>query len=234
MQVGNQSTARKAPLARTRHHLPVPLRSLVAMVLMVLMALGAACASDRATSGPTAFPVILQVANHLVAPVTIAVDGVPIVGLQGGASTSLTVSSTAQWLTWTSAKPTNSRGQPIPDDIAEVRVLVAGINRLLEISNVINDQTYITAGILNYTNAPVSIGVFGGTSVSCAAELPAKIGGAIGFTRIGYYVLLPATELRAYRDPSSCSGPYVAWSSSLLNAFSGKSGVLTLSLDSAP
>ena len=216
---------------RTRRHLPVQLRSLGAIVLI---GLGAACESGRATSGPTAFPVEFLVSNRLIAPITISVDGIPIVGLQGGGSTGLTVSSTAQWLTWMSAKPMDSRGQPIPDDIVEVTVMISGINRLLEISNVINDQTYITAGIVNHTNAPVSIGVYDGFSVSCASELPATSGTVGGFTRIGYYKLLPATEVRAYRDPSRCSGPYVSWPSSQLKGFIDKSGLVSLSLDSAP
>jgi hypothetical protein len=38
-----------------------------------------------------------------------------------------------------------------------VQVLISRINRLLEISNVVNDQTYIKAGILNFTNAPFSM-----------------------------------------------------------------------------
>jgi len=214
-----------------RRLLPAQLRRLAAIVLT---GLGAACESGPATSGPTEFPVRFLVTNRLIAPVTIAVDGIPIVGLQGGGSSDLTVSSTAQWLTWRSAKPLDSRGQPISDDIAEVQVLIPGINRLLEISNVINDQTYITAGILNFTNTPVSIGVYDGFSVACAAELPATSGTVGGFTRIGYYKLRPATEVRAYHDPSRCTGQYVAWPSSQLKGFMDKSGLLSLSLASAP
>lgn len=201
---------------------------------MAMTAPATACESDRATSAPAEFPVRLIVSNHLIAPVAISVDGIPILGLQGGASAGFTVSSTAQWLTWRSAKPTDSRGQQIPDDIAEVRILVGGINRLLEITNVIADQPYITAAIFNFTNTPVSIGVHDGSSVSCAAELPATSGVATGFVRIGYYALLPATEVRAYRDPSRCIGPYVSWSWPLLKGFTEKSGLLTLALDTAP
>ena len=35
-------------------------------------------------------------------------------------------------------------GRPIPDDIQEITVAVSGINRTLEISNVIQDRAYIT------------------------------------------------------------------------------------------
>lgn len=201
---------------------------------MTLVSLGTACASESATSGSPDFPLRFVVSNQLAAPVTIAVDGTPIAGLQGGGSTGLTVSSAAQWLTWTSAKPMDSRGQPIPDDITEVRISVAGINQAVQISNVIDDQTYITASILNFTSAPVSIGVYRGSSVSCAAELPAASATALGFTRIGYYVLLPLTEVRAYRAPSGCTGPYVSWPWSELKAFQDKSGLVTLALDTMP
>jgi len=213
----------------TPHHRFAQLRGLVAVVLM---ALGAACKSDG-PSGPAEFPVSFVVSNSLIAPVTVSVDAVPAVGLQGGASSGVTVSSTSQWLTWKSAKPMDAQAQPIPDDIGEVRIAVAGINGRLEISNVIADQTYITARILNRTSAPVSIGVYDGSSVSCAAELPAASGAVSGFTQIGYYRLLPATEIRAYHE-SRCVGPYISWPSSQLQGFTAKSGLLFLSLDSAP
>jgi hypothetical protein len=207
------------------------LRSVAAMVLM---ALAAACESDRVTAEPTGFPVSFTVSNNLIAPVTLAVDAIPIVGLSGGGSTGLTVLSTSQWLTWKSAKPMDARGQPIQDDIGEVQISVGGINRVLEITNVIADQTYFTARIFNNTHARVSIGVYDGSSVSCAAELPAASGSLKGFTLIGYYKLQPATEIRVFRDHSACVGPYVTWPNSRLKDFSPKSGVVTLLLDSPP
>lgn len=200
---------------------------------MVLLALGA-CEAVGDASGPADFPVQLIVSNRLVAPVSVSIDGTPLVALQGGAGSPVTVSSKAQWLTWTSAKPTDSRGQPIRDDIGEVKVLVAGTNGAVEISNIIDDQAYITASIFNRTTAAVSIGVYDGASVSCAADLPPAAGAVSGFTRIGYYRLLPATEVRAYRDASNCTGPYRAWPSSEVRAFGAKSGLVILSLDSAP
>ena len=175
-----------------------------------------------------------MVANRLVAPVTVSVDGVPVVGLTGGRSSSITVSSSAQWLTWTSAKPMDAAGQPIPDDIGEVRLSVGGINRALEIVNVIEDQTYITAQVYNTTNAPVSIGVFDGSSVSCASALPARAGSVAGYTQIGYYRLLAATEIRAYRDPTLCTGPYLSWPTVQLKTFNKQSGLLMLTLEAAP
>jgi len=55
-----------------------------------------------------------------------------------------------------------------------------------------------------------------------------------GFTQIGYYRLLPATEIRAYREPTNCTGPYFSWPLSELRKFDEKSGLLVLSLDTAP
>lgn len=195
-----------------------------------------ACDGAHVTTDTAVFPVTFTVSNNLLAPVTISINGSPYVTLSGGKSTPLTVSSTDEWLTWISAKPLDPRGRPIPDDIGDVTVALGGINRELEITNVINDQTYITARIFNLTTAPVSIGVYDGTDVSCASELPAGSadGTVRGFTQIGYYKLLAGTELRAYRDPADCSGPYVAWPSSQIKAFATKSGLLTLSLETAP
>lgn len=201
---------------------------------MLVLSLAAACAGARDTSGPAREPVRFIISNNLIAPVTVSVDGVPQVGLQGGKQSGLAVPASAQWLTWVSAKPMDSRGQPIPDDIGEVRIAVAAINGDLEINNVIGNQPYITAGIFNHTRAAVSIGVYNGSAVSCVSALPAASESRSGFTQIGYYKLLPATMVRAYRDPLTCTGPYLAWPSSQLRGFSEKSGVIVLSLDSAP
>lgn len=200
----------------------------------LLVALAAACGHDRAPSEPTEFSVRFVVYNNLLAPVTISIDGTPHVGLSGGGNTGLTVSSRAQWLTWVSAKPMDAQGHPIPDDIGEIRIAVSGINHELQISNVIDDQTYITARILNFTTVPASIGVYDGSSVSCAAHLPAASGTANGYTQIGYYRLRSATEIRAYRDPAGCTGPYISWPSAQLRDFRAKSGLLHLALESAP
>ena len=199
-----------------------------------LIGIAAACdgAGHAAPLAPQ--PVSIVVYNNLAAPVTIAVDGVPALGLKSGASSGLTVPSTAQFLMWTSAKPTGADGQPIPDEIGDVKVSVAGINRVLDIDNVIEGEPYITARIINHTNSAVSIGVYDGTAVSCAAALPASTSSTTAFTITGYYRLRPATEIRAFRDATRCIGPYTAWPAAELKGFASKSGVLTLSLDSAP
>jgi len=206
----------------------------VECLTMLVLFLAAACGSTRDTSDPGQYQVRMIVSNSLIAPVSVSVDGVPQLGLQGGKSSGLAVPASAQWLTWTSAKPMDSQGQPILDDIGEVRVAVAAINGDLEISNVIDNQPYITAGIFNHTRTAVSIGIYNGVTVTCASALPAATDDRRGFTQIGYYKLLPATAVRAYRDPLTCSGPYVTWPSAQLRAFSEKSGVIVLSLDSAP
>lgn len=200
----------------------------------ILITLCAACEINHAPSETTPFAVRFTVINNLVAPVTVTIDTVPYAILLGGKSTTLTVPSTVLSLTWTSAKASGSNRLPIPDDIGENRVSVAGIGTALEISNVIKDQTYITAGIYNTTPASVSIGVYDGISVSCASELPAAVGAARGFTMTGYYKLLPTTELRAYHAPSGCTGAFTTWPSSQIKAFAAKSGLLSLTLDSPP
>jgi len=208
-------------------------RRLVATIALVLMA---GCKGDPPTaSGVTgAFVVRFQVVNALLAPVTIAVDDTAFAVLSNGKSIGLAVSPTAQWLTWTSSKPTDSTGVPILDDIGQVRVRVSGIGSVLEITNIINDVTYVTPQFFNLTNARVSIGVYDGSTVSCASVLLAASGAVNGFTKLGYYRLLPATEIRAYRDASRCTGPYVSWASSHLASFSPKSGLVTLTLTAAP
>jgi hypothetical protein len=192
-----------------------------------------ACRSDGGVA-PGEYPVRFDVSNSLQAPVAIRIDGVPYANLSGGASTNLTVSSRSRTLTWTSAKPMDSDGTPIPDDIPEVAISIDGINGQLEITNVINYQTYITARIRNFTSTAVSIGVFDGTTVSCASELPASSLAGSGFTVMGYYKLLPATELRAYGNAEGCSGPYVVWPAPQIRDFVPKSGLLLLDLQTAP
>jgi hypothetical protein len=207
---------------------PGAVRGLIATALLVV-----AC-SDGATSAQGDFMVRFLVSNALIAPVTVSIDGTAYAILTTGKSTQLTVSSRAQWLTWTSAKPAGSDGLPFLDDIGEVRIPISGINGALEISNVVGDQTFITARVLNSTATQVSIGVYDGNLVSCAGVLPAATPSANGFVQIGYYRLSTATEVRAYRDGSRCTGPYTSWPSTQLAGFAPKSGLLTLSLSSAP
>lgn len=210
------------------------LRPMPVCLLLSAAACLAACGVDAPGSTASSYPVRLTIHNRLVAPVTIAVDGNPLLGLDGGESSGLTVSSSAQWLTWNSAKPMDNAGRPIPDDIPEISVSVSGINKTLEITNVIQDRTYITGRFFNGTTAPVSIGVFDGSRVACAAALPSLQGTVAGYTQIGYYRLLPATEIRAYRDPATCSGPYSAWPADEIRAFEPGTGRVTLFLLAAP
>jgi hypothetical protein len=200
-----------------------------------IVALLVSCARAGDTTGPGVFLIHFQVTNDLIAPVTVAIDGTPVAILSSGKGAPLTVSSSAQWLTWTSAKPAGADGVPIPDHIGEVKIPVSGIGGVLEIRNVIADQTYFTARIFNATRTQVSIGVFDGSEVACAGVLPAATSnGANGLVQIGYYRLLPATELRAYRDGARCDGPYAAWPTSTLKAYAANSGLVLLTLNAAP
>ena len=128
--------------------------------LTLTLTAAAACAAAAcggpadAPSAPSTEPQRFQVTNALIAPVTVIVDGTPLVILQSGASSGVGVPRSAQWLTWTSAKPTDVNGRQIPDDIGEVRVHVAGVSIALELTNVIDGQTHVTAGIVNRSGKP--------------------------------------------------------------------------------
>lgn len=212
--------------------LPSATRAVRRAILLVLFA---SCGDPAGVSDNSSVGVVrFVVSNQLAAPVTIAIDDTVAVVLLGGASSGLAVSPSAQWLTWTSAKPTDATGMPIPDDIGAVRLRVREIRLALEIANVINDTTYVSAELFNPTNARVSIGVYDGSTVACAGVLRATVGGVVGFTKIGYYRLLPRTEIRAYRDEFTCTGPYYAWPTSQLMQFEPKSGLVTLTLASPP
>lgn len=200
------------------------------LAAILLIALASAC--DKFAAPPAV--VRLTVTNGLVAPITLSVDDAPILGLQAFASAPIAVPSSATWLTWASAKPLDARGRLIPDDVADVRIALASLDRVLEINNVIGGNIYVTARFINRTAVPVAIAVYDGARVSCASRLPAGSAGSTGFTQIGYYRLLPTTEIRAYRDPERCEGAYAAWSPSQIRAFAPGSGLLTLTLDAAP
>lgn len=206
----------------------LPCRCAPALLLIV-----AGC-GNVAPAAPSEFPVQLRIVNNLAAPITVAIDGEPMVILRSGGSSGLTVSSNAQWLTWVSAKPMDPLGQPIQDDIGSVQHAIGGINRTLAVTNIIGDQPHITAEVFNRTSAPVSIGVFDGARVACAAELPARSPQRLGYTRTGYYRLGGATEMRAYRDPLGCTGPYVAWPAAQLRSYEPGSGLISLVLDAEP
>ena len=197
---------------------------------MGTFALLAGCSGDSVMVPTQTGPVTFRAANDLIAPVTIKVDGQPYLILSSGRSTQVTLPANTR-LTWTSAKPADAHGQMIPDEIGEQTVDVSSIIGALEITNVIGSQTYFTARIFNFTNTRVSIGVFEGSTIWCAALLPEATAGGPGFTLIGYYRLLSTTELRAYTASADCTGAYVPWPSSQLTGLEAKSGLLTLSLE---
>jgi hypothetical protein len=201
----------------------------------ILLVLVGGCGGAAGVTDHHVDPIVrFVVTNQLEAPVTIAIDDTVALILASGQHSGLAVSPTAQWLTWTSAKPTDSAGAQIPDGIGRVKLRVSGIRFALEITNVINDTTYVTLQMLNPTKSRVSIGVYDGSKVACASVLRAATGTAAGFTMTGYYPLLAGTEIRAYHDESSCTGPYTAWPASQLTQFVPKSGLLSLILTSVP
>jgi hypothetical protein len=211
------------------HDVPRIVPAVIAIAVLVV-----GCGGGDVTSVQGDFPVRFIVSNALISPVTLSIDGTAYAILSNGKATQLTVSSKTQWLTWTSAKPAGADGQPFADDIGEIKIPISGINGTLEISNVIGDQTYVTARVINLTTAKVSLGVYDGAAVTCAGVLPGATSTSSGFWQIGYYRLLPTTEIRAYRDASRCTGTFSSWPASQLAVFAPKSGLLTLSLSSAP
>lgn len=200
--------------------------------LALLLIVG--CSDDVRLSTDPTYPFQFAVTNRLLSPITVAIDDNVTAIITNGRTTGITAASSAHWLTWTSAKPTDSHGAEIPDDIRTQRIGVPAIRRGLEITNVINDTTYITASIFNETTSDASIGFFDGTSVSCVSWLPAKSGAVYGFTQTGYYRLSAAAEIRAYRLGSDCTGTFIAWPRTLLASFEPKSGLVTLVLSTAP
>jgi hypothetical protein len=205
-------------------------RSAVVATLAIL----AGCEDTPATTGVQNVAFQFVVTNYLLAPVTIAIDGNDWAIVSNGSSMNLRIASSAQWLIWTSAKPADPHGTQIPDDVGAIRVPLAGIGFALDITNVINDMTYVSASIFNESSSQVLIGLYDGDHVACVSLLRAKSGVVRGFTQTGYYRLTQGTEFRAYRDGSNCTGPYLAWPKSQLTAFQPKSGLVVLTLDSAP
>jgi len=140
-------------------------------VLLTIAVLGA-CGGESGISGPNDGSVTFNVANDLVAPVTITVNGSAYAIISSGGSMQLTLPASTR-LVWTSAKPADALGNKIDDQVGEITVAVAAINGTLELTNVIENQTYFTARLFNFTNTRVSIGVFDGSKVWCAAVLRA-------------------------------------------------------------
>lgn len=202
----------------------------VAGIVLVI----AGCVATDTVGPSTAFPVTFEISNALLAPVSVTVDDTLVAILTEGRSLSVTVSSHSQWLRWTSAKPADPLGHPIPDDIGETQIAVGSITRVLAINNVIGDDTFITASVFNLTGGPTAIGVWNGTRVTCAGILPAATTNTAGFVQIGYYRLTPATEVRAYRDALACTGPYRSWGQTHLSRFASRSGLVQIIVDASP
>src|SRR5437588_12757900 len=109
-----------APSDVRRLRLARPPRPLVGAILA---ALAGGCESDQsAASAPADSALRFVVTNQLLAPVVIAIDDTATLYLINGQSGPLAVSRKAQWLSWTSAKPTDFNGTPIPDDIGKLTI----------------------------------------------------------------------------------------------------------------
>ena len=211
------------------------MRALQRLPLLLASALSCGCSEGVGSLiEPSPYNFQFVVTNRLLAPITVGIDDSVTAIISNGSSTGITAASSAAWLTWTSAKPTDRRGVAIPDDIGKQRVGRPAIRLQLEITNVINDTAYVTASIFNETASDASIGIFDGASVACVSWLPAKAGAVSGFTQTGYYRLRASTEIRAYRFGSDCTGPYVAWPKGSLASFEPKSGLVTLVLSATP
>jgi len=197
--------------------------------LLPILVLGA-CVGEVMSPAPNDSPVTFLVANDLIAPVTITVDGSPYAIVNSGGSMQMTLPATTR-LVWTSAKPADSHGNKIDDQVGDITVSVAAINGKLELTNFIDNETYFTARLFNFTSTRVSIGVFDGSKVWCAAVLPETTVTAPGFVLIGCYKLLPSTDVRAYTTAMDCTGLHVTWPGAQLTDLQAKSGLLTLSLE---
>jgi hypothetical protein len=193
-----------------------------------VFALALACTDDGPTNVPSVYTAQFTLSNALIAPITILVDGEPNVILNTGMTATVSA-STRSHVTWRSAKPADALGHMIPDEIGENSINVYGMGQTYEITNIINDQPYFTASIFNQTTSVVSIGVFDGQTVACAGVLPAASTN-VGFVQIGYYRATPRTELRAYNNPSGCTGSYVIWPPSQIAQYAPKSGLLRVTL----
>ena len=204
------------------------IKSCLAALVPILL-LGA-CQGDVMAPGPNDSSVTFTVANDLIAPVTITVGGSPYAILGSGGSMQMTLPANTR-LVWTSAKPADSYGNKIDDQVGDITVSVAAINGTLELTNFIESQTYFTARLFNFTSTRVSIGVFDGAKVWCAAVLPEQSSTAPGFVVIGYYKLLPVTQVRAYTTAQDCTGSYVPWPGAQLTDLQAKTGLITLSLE---
>ena len=206
----------------------------VLLPLFPLLPLVAACRADAPVEPPREFTRQVIVVNSLLAPVMLQIDGIPVVSLGGGRTSGIAVSSDNTWISWTSAKPTDSNGRPMPDHIGEVRLRVTGVGDRLVINNVIEGQTYFTARILNTSGAPATIGVLENGVVECVGTVNAAPPGGTGVLQIGYYRLRPGTAVRAYRDPERCEGVYSVWPTAGLSGYEQGSGFISLLMDTPP
>lgn len=125
---------------------------------------------------------------------------------------------------------TYSDGSEEIDDLGGQSILVAA-GATVEITNTFNGITFISPSIDNTTASSATIGVFDGVSVRCIGTMAAN-----AIAKWGYYRVTSATQLRAYRAGSSCTGPYRFWDAASLTGavFLAKTGVALLELDIAP
>jgi hypothetical protein len=199
------------------------------------LVLGAAIAAANCKGDSTAPETVVtaNVLNRLDVSTTLTAGGTNYGSLSPGSSIVLTLSPGTTVLTWTPVKRQYSNGSPIPDDLGGGSLSIGQNLGILDITNIVNGDAYITP-VTSFSFAMFQ----SGDTVSYQVVQPGAtrcIGWQtqLAVARWGYYRIDAGTTFRIYRGPS-CTGTFAAWTYGQLSTFDVGSGVVRLSITQSP
>ena len=192
-------------------------------VIVVVAVLGVACTEPEG-------PHTISVYNFLQVPIQVSANGTAFGTIAANEFTAITVAASTETITVSPGSDLYGDGSVVPDDLATFAAPITADGEV-DVSNIVNGQTYFAPRIWNGSNADVMIGLVEGPTVRCLGTLAPTF---LIVSRWGYYRLTSSTTLRVYRAASNCSGPSLQWSNAQLSAFEVKTGVVILNVLASP
>lgn len=163
-------------------------------------------------TGGTSSAANVTLRNDLIYDVDYRINGGASVRVGAGASftQSLTLSG-ALSVSFQLDDAVNAIGQPVGDLLGGTFDPVANPSGNLSfvVDNEVGAQRYFAPVISNKTNASFLVGTNMGTSAENRCNC--TVGPSAQNIRIGYYLLLPKSNVRAYAVGSNYGGPYAYW-----------------------
>jgi hypothetical protein len=186
----------------------------------------------------------VRITNYLIYPVRVRANGVLLGTAAGSVVTLLPYTGSASvTISWELIRQTIAGTSIAIGDTMEASFAPAtftqGATEGFIVDNVLGANTYFVPVIDNMTPSTLLMGVNVGLTAQNLCNC--TVGPFVGNTSIGYYRLFSNSNVRAYRNGSNYTGPYIYWGSDpsgsttpLANLAQVRTGIVTLTATMSP